>query len=132
MSWYKKGLRFKCTGCGECCTKEPGYVWLSPADIEKISAYLEISQEEFLKKYTRFVFGRYSLNEKKISYDCVFLKEKRCQIYPVRPKQCQTFPWWKDNLESKEAWKETARRCEGIDHEDAPLVSFKTIGESLE
>ncbi len=130
MVWYKKGLRFTCTGCGACCSKEPGYVWVSPAEIEQISAHLNISQEEFLKRYTRTVFGRVSLKER-VNFDCVFLKENRCQIYPVRPRQCRTFPWWKDNLESPAAWKETAQRCEGIDHPDAPLISLETIQGEL-
>jgi len=35
----------------------------------------------------------------------VFLKDKQCTVYPVRPAQCRTFPWWKENLSSKEAWR---------------------------
>jgi uncharacterized protein len=127
MTWYKKGLRFQCTGCGQCCTKEPGYVWLSADEIHAIAAHLHISKEEFIRRYTRSVFGRISLLENKITFDCVFLKDKKCQIYPVRPQQCRTFPWWKENLESPAAWKETALRCEGIDHSDAPVVSFDAI-----
>jgi hypothetical protein len=127
MTWYKKGLRFKCTGCGACCTKEPGYVWLSAEEIEGISTHLNISKEEFLRKYTRSIFGRISLLEHKVTYDCVFLKDSKCTIYSARPKQCRTFPWWKENLETPEAWKDTARRCEGIDHPDASVVSFSII-----
>jgi Fe-S-cluster containining protein len=127
MSWYKKGLRFQCTGCGQCCTKEPGYVWLSAAEIDAMVSHLQISKEEFMKRYTRSVFGRISLLESKLNFDCVFLKDKKCQIYSVRPKQCRTFPWWNENLESKEAWKETAQRCEGIDHPEAPVIPFEFI-----
>lgn len=130
MTWYKNGLKFTCTGCGACCSKEPGYVWVNPTEIEKIATHLGISQEEFLKRYTRKVFGRVSLLEKS-NYDCVFLKNNRCEIYSLRPRQCRTFPWWESNLESPEAWKETALRCEGIDHKDAPLVPFETIQEQL-
>ena len=127
MSWYKKGLRFQCTGCGQCCTGAPGYVWLSAQEIDDIAQHLKISKEEFMRRYTRSVFGRYSLIEDKTTFDCVFLKEKKCQIYPVRPKQCRTFPWWHENLTSAASWKETSSRCEGIDHPDAPVVPFEEI-----
>jgi Fe-S-cluster containining protein len=130
MAWYKNGLKFTCTGCGACCAKEPGYVWLSSLEIEQMAKHLNLSQEEFLKRYTRKVFGRVSLLEKP-NYDCIFLKNNRCEIYTVRPRQCRTFPWWPDNLDSPQAWKETALRCEGIDHPDAPVVPFETIQENL-
>ncbi|MGR3912390.1 MAG: YkgJ family cysteine cluster protein [Candidatus Rhabdochlamydia sp.] len=126
MTWYKKGLRFECTGCGGCCSKEPGYVWISPQEIQDMANYLQISEEEFLKTYTRSVFGRISLNEDRRNYDCVFLKNNRCQIYPARPKQCKTFPWWNENLESLAHWEEASKRCEGINAE-APLVPFAHI-----
>ena len=32
--WYKDGLRFQCTGCGDCCTGGPGYVWVNQAEID--------------------------------------------------------------------------------------------------
>ena len=127
MTWYKKGLRFKCTGCGECCTGAPGYVWLSAQEIDEIAAHLNISKEEFLSRYTRSVFGRRSLIEDKTTFDCVFLKDKKCNIYSARPKQCRTFPWWRENLTSLDSWKEMAERCEGVDHPDAPVVPFETI-----
>lgn len=124
--WYKEGLSFKCTGCGGCCSKEPGYVWLTREDIEKASAYLKISTEQFLKNYTRIVNGRISLLEH-ANYDCIFLKQNRCTIYLGRPKQCRQFPFWKQNLSSKEAWEEAAQSCEGINHKDAPLLTLKEI-----
>jgi Fe-S-cluster containining protein len=126
-TWYKKGLKFQCTGCGHCCSKEPGYVWLSAAEVDAIANHLQIPKEEFMRRYTRSIFGRISLLENKITFDCVFLKENKCTIYSVRPKQCRTFPWWNENLESPQAWKETAARCEGIDHPEAPVVSFEFI-----
>ncbi len=120
--WYEKGLSFKCTGCGKCCGKEPGFVWLTEEDIEKASTHLKLSKQDFLKKYTRFVHGRYSLIELS-NYDCVFLKEKRCSIYLARPKQCRQFPFWNDNISSPKAWEEAAKHCEGINHKEAPLLS---------
>ncbi len=130
--WYKEGLHFECTGCGRCCTGQPGYVWLSEEEIGKISAYLNISIEEFMHRYVRkTVSNCYSLLETLPSYDCVFFRDNRCTIYPVRPTQCRTFPWWPENLKSKHAWKETARHCEGI-AESAPKRTCEEIQEALD
>lgn len=131
LPWYKDGLRFECTGCGQCCTGSPGYVWISEEDIHAISNYLDISIEDFIKLYVRKVENRYSLKEKNdSSYDCIFLEGKRCSIYPVRPVQCSTYPWWPSHLESPKAWKELASCCEGINPE-AKLIDEKEIDNQL-
>lgn len=129
--WYKKGLRFKCTECGQCCTGAPGFVWVTEEEIERIANFLKISIKEFTKTYLRKVDGRVSLREMPKSFDCVFLHNKRCSIYPVRPTQCKTFPWWSTMLSSEEAWREAASWCEGI-NDEAPIVHYEAIAESLE
>jgi Fe-S-cluster containining protein len=75
------------------------------------------------------VLGRYALVERK-NYDCIFLKDKKCLVYSARPTQCRTFPWWVQNLNSKEAWEEAAKYCEGI-NVDAPIVPFEIIESQL-
>jgi len=125
-SWYAQGLRFECTGCGQCCTGAPGYIWVSEEEIEKIAEFLQLTVEEFSRQYLRRVKGRLSLIELPKTYDCIFLKDKKCQIYSVRPTQCRTYPWWPQNLKSEKEWQEAARYCEGI-RLDAPIVPLETI-----
>ena len=129
--WYKEGLRFGCTGCGGCCTGSPGYVWLDAQEIEALAKRLNLSMEAFVQKYTRKVGNRLSLKEHHKTYDCVFLEGKQCTVYEDRPTQCRTFPWWKESLETPAHWAETARRCEGINHENAPLVPLEEIEKYL-
>lgn len=131
--WFKEGLRFKCTGCGQCCTGSPGHVWVSPSEVEAMAEELKISVEEFTKKYTRRIGARLSLIERKrgADYDCIFLDGKRCTVYEVRPKQCRTYPWWSENVSSAQSWKEEGARCEGINHPDAPLISLPEIEKHL-
>lgn len=125
--WYSNGLRFKCTGCGKCCTGSPGYIWVTKEEIQAIAEFLKISVDKFMRTYIRQKEGRFSLIEKpSFNFDCVFLKEKKCSIYEVRPKQCRTYPWWISNLKSRECWEEAAKECEGINPE-APLVPFEEI-----
>jgi Fe-S-cluster containining protein len=128
--WYSDGLRFKCTECGKCCTGSPGYVWVTEEEIKLIADHLKISVKDFSRRYLRRVHGQFSLIEKSTTYDCIFLKDKKCQIYQVRPVQCRTFPWWPQNLNTKESWEETAKSCEGI-QDQAPVVPLETIETQL-
>lgn len=131
MPWYRDGLRFQCTQCGACCTGSPGYVWIDEEEATTIAEYLKIPVEDFVHRYTHRVNGRLSLREDPRTYDCVFLKGKRCEVYGARPKQCRTFPWWRENLESKETWNEASLRCEGINHPEARVVAFEEIENIL-
>ena len=133
--WYSAGLKFKCTECGQCCSGGPGYAWVTDEEITAIAQHLNLPLDKFERRYVRQVDDRkalleYPQIENPQNYDCVFLKDKKCQIYPVRPKQCRTFPWWPQNLKSEEDWREAAQRCEGISFE-APLVPFEKIQEQL-
>ena len=112
--WFKNGLSFSCTGCGNCCTGADGYVFLSRADVENLAASFEMPIPNFLRKYTRLVNGDVALLDRPGSGDCIFLKEKRCSVYEARPVQCKTFPWWIQNLRQPSDWQEAARHCEGI------------------
>jgi len=126
--WYGEGLRFKCTECGKCCTGSPGYVWVNEQEMEAMAAFLKITLNEFMQKYVRRIGQRYSLIESRKTYDCVFLKDKKCQVYGARPTQCRTYPWWPQNLRTPHTWEETSHACEGI-HPDSPIVPIETIEE---
>lgn len=130
--WYKDGLRFECTGCGKCCTGSPGYVWITPEEIEKIADHLNLSLSDFSKRYLRVVNGNYALKERIVTYDCVFLDGKQCSIYSLRPKQCKTFPWWVQNLQTPEDWELAAKRCEGINFKSAPVTRCDVIVKQLQ
>ena len=128
--WYKDGLQFTCSQCGNCCTGGPGFVWISEQEVARLAAFLGITPEETVEKYCRDVGGRLSLKEFRNAagnYDCVFLKEekiaaaggfiqtrRRCTVYEVRPLQCRTWPFWPENLWSRKTWDHAARRCHGM------------------
>ncbi len=120
--WFKKGLRFKCTGCGHCCTGSPGYVFLSQSDFAAIADHLQLTHEEFSKRYIRIVDGQPALLDTPGTDACIFLKNNKCSVYNARPVQCRTFPWWIHSIRTPKDWAETAQRCEGINHPDAPVV----------
>ncbi|MFA6915183.1 MAG: YkgJ family cysteine cluster protein [Parachlamydiales bacterium] len=128
--WYKDGLRFECTGCGQCCTGAPGFVWVSEEDIKAMAAHLNLSIKEFRRGYLRRVGKRYSLLENPKTFDCIFLDGKKCEIYQLRPTQCRTFPWWPTQVKSQEEWDAAASYCEGISPK-APLIPREKIEEQL-
>jgi Fe-S-cluster containining protein len=110
--WYKDG--FKCTGCGDCCTGAPGYVWVNQAEIDALAERLGMESAKFEKKYVRSIGVRRSLVEYK-NGDCVFFdtKTRKCSVYEQRPRQCRTWPFWNSNLRSPETWAETCESCPG-------------------
>jgi uncharacterized protein len=132
--WYKKGLNFSCQGCGKCCFGFPGYVWLSSPDIKKISKHLNLTPANFLDKYTRNVYGAYSLKEMKApTYECIFFENKKCKIYSVRPLQCRSYPFWPHHLTSKEIWEKNVKSfCPGTQAKTSLSHSKKEIDLILE
>lgn len=132
MAWYSCGLRFTCKRCGHCCSGEPGYVFLSKEEIENISSYLHISEDEFLDKYTRLIdrgtYYDYSLKERD-DYSCIFLGDNGCSIYPVKPLQCSTYPFWDYLLSDKALFYAEKEVCPGVG--EGELHSEKEIKELL-
>jgi uncharacterized protein len=112
--WYKDGLRFKCTGCGDCCTGAPGYVWVNGKDIAALAAEVEMNVDEFEKRYVRKIGVRKSLKEYR-NGDCVFFdtEKRNCRVYAARPRQCRTWPFWESNIRTPEDWAATCEVCPG-------------------
>jgi len=129
--WYHEGLRFRCTGCGGCCTGAPGYVWVNKAEVEALAAAIDIDVEQFEKRYVRMVGIRRSLVEFP-NGDCVFFDSKRrvCEVYDVRPRQCRTWPFWRSNLHTPESWDETCRNCPGASR--GPVVPLEKIRSQMD
>ena len=113
--WYQDGLKFECSGCGDCCTGAPGYVWLNKQEIEQLAAETaEDDLEKFEKLYVRKVGIRKSLKEHS-NGDCVFFdnETRKCEVYQSRPRQCRTWPFWDSNLRAEKDWELTCEVCPG-------------------
>ncbi|MCF6335542.1 MAG: YkgJ family cysteine cluster protein [Spirochaetales bacterium] len=116
---YKNGLKFTCTQCSKCCRFDPGFVFLTYSDLDRILLYLHLSKNEFIEKYCRTVnIGeqkRLSLIEKP-DFDCIFWNKGGCDIYNSRPLQCRTYPFWKPFLTDRDAWDREAESCAGMNN----------------
>ncbi len=114
--FYKAGLKFNCTQCSKCCRHEPGYVFLSYQDIQRIADTLEISPGKVVEEYCILVdlgpVTRISLKETS-NNDCLFWRNG-CVIYKGRPLQCRSYPFWPAHIASEESWNELEQECPGV------------------
>lgn len=114
--WYKDGLRFTCTACGECCKAhgEYSHVYLTTPEVAPLAAALDLTEEAFLKEHCTEDRGWIVLKAEDPA--CPFLsKEGRCNVYEARPMQCRTWPFWKENLQESH-WKGPVKAiCPGLD-----------------
>ncbi len=85
---------FCCQRCGDCC-RWPGSVLLEPADIAAAAAALDVTEAEFIERYTTLARNRAQLTLKEGSNgECKFLDETGwCRMYAARPRQCRDFPY---------------------------------------
>jgi Fe-S-cluster containining protein len=96
-----KATGFKCRKCAQCCINEFGdnTVIVSPSLINKIC-------ERYGQKRDDFVIPTPSDDTDadgnihtfewilRKNNDCIFLKEKLCEIYECRPFICRTYPFY--------------------------------------
>ena len=107
------GLRFECQpGCTNCCTQQ-GFVYLTPADLKRIAAFLGLTEAEFERRHIYRTRHLLRLRVPRHT-QCHFLREGGCSIHPVKPVQCRIFPFWPELVENKREWRKTAGYCPGI------------------
>jgi Fe-S-cluster containining protein len=117
-TWYRDGLRFRCTRCGNCCTGEPGFVWLQEQELNDLAAFLGEPAEQVAVLYARPGHRGLTLREK-ANGDCIFYdRDRGCTVYAVRPRQCRTWPFWESTVGDKKAWQETCEVCPGAGQGD--------------
>ena len=96
---------FNCQQCGICC-RWTGHVLLTDADITRLAAAVELSEDELIERYTVLAVNRrqLSLTEGEDG-GCIFLEDTQCAQYDARPEQCRSFP---------HAWR-VAEGCPALD-----------------
>jgi len=132
--WYKDGLCFQCTQCGNCCTGAPGVVWVTDDELAQIAEVLGKPDDEVRRLYTRRVEKRVSLTERE-NGDCTFFdpETRKCTVYHARPAQCRTWPFWNSNLESEEAWSSMQQSCPGAGHGSLyPVEEIKRLARIID
>ncbi|MDI6632517.1 MAG: YkgJ family cysteine cluster protein [Bacillota bacterium] len=91
-------FNFECSGrcMGKCCRFIT--ILLDPWDVEVIARHLNLPGPEFLELFCTYDFGSSSswpfvqLKHAEKGPCAFLLKDGRCSIYPVRPRNCRTYP----------------------------------------
>ena len=105
-------IRFKCTGCGDCCRHVKETVPVDSQDAFYLTKHLRdlgmdiYCVDQFLEQYAEpalldkcgiFVYILKSVGE---DNPCVFLKDNRCYVQEVKPLACKLYPFMVDPNES--------------------------------
>jgi len=116
---------FQCKLCGECC-KGYGGAFVNEREIKRISQYLHMDSDSFLREYCRWSGGRPLIRSSDSGY-CIFW-DKVCTIHRVKPRMCSTWPFIDSMLVDPANWAIVQSVCPGIlgginDEELAECVS---------
>ena len=100
----KEGVAgFTCRRCGACCRIKDGIVRVSEEEIARISAFLGMTESDFVETETEVAPDRTGLILKsRPDGACAYLRDDNlCRINPVKPDKCRTFPLEWTNPDSK-------------------------------
>jgi Fe-S-cluster containining protein len=116
---------YECDRCTACC-RWPGQVRLTPEEITRLAGFLQMSEFEFVQRYTRLTNDRRGLAlEEKPSGDCIFLEGRDCRVNAVKPQQCREFP----NLWNFPGFQEVCRaKAVALDDEAYAEALFRATG----
>ena len=78
-----------CLACANCC--RVATTKLIERDVQKLSRFLRIRREQFLRDYT-VVSEDEGRILKRTEAGCVFLSGNECTVYEARPNTCEDFP----------------------------------------
>ena len=86
------GTHYVCQRCTACC-RWPGDVRLEPDELAPIARVLGISEDAFIRRFTRLRTNRQGLSLTECdNHECIMLDGDACRIQPVKPAQCAGFP----------------------------------------
>lgn len=102
---------FCCQRCGDCC-KGYGGTYLTPTDIDRISGYLGIKRERFMRQFCQMSDGKPIIAQAENGY-CI-LWDHQCTIHPVKPRMCQRWPFIESILVDAANWRAMAAACPGM------------------
>jgi len=93
---YPRDVHFKCLKCAVCCgdTEERiRHILLLKAEAERIAEATSRPIEEFAKKIENHAPYIYEMRKNVKDRRCIFLQDKLCTIYLLRPLICRFYPF---------------------------------------
>lgn len=114
---YPENVRFQCLKCALCCgdTKtRVRHVLLLKMEAERISQATSKPIEELAVKIEDCEPYVYEMRKTAKERKCVFLKEKHCTIYALRPLICRFYPFELKNTKNGKYEFLYTKECLGI------------------
>jgi Fe-S-cluster containining protein len=110
---------FECTCCGTCCQGEGG-IYLTEEEIQRISAFLNLSEDVFLERYCLKKNGKIYIHVREDGY-CHFSEKGLCTIHEVKPDPCRRWPFFPPMMTDPMNWETARNSCPAL----APYATFK-------
>lgn len=123
--WYKKGLRFECNKCGDCCAVWPGFVWLVGDDVAVLAKYLNMPEQKVIDNYTNKNPDNLVIQRTSSGACPLFKPNFGCTVHEAKPNQCRTYPFMRLMEGAKEDWEKLTDKCPGVNQ--GPLIPADEI-----
>jgi len=92
---YPVNVRFSCNQCGLCCgdtRQKTRHILLLESEVKIIASQTKLDITAFSFQIADKLPFCYEM-KKTAEGKCVFLKENKCTIYPMRPLICRFYPF---------------------------------------
>ncbi|MFO7718312.1 MAG: YkgJ family cysteine cluster protein [Desulfohalobium sp.] len=104
---------FQCQMCGTCCRGEGGII-VDRTDLQRLAAFLELSQGQCAATYTH-PQGEKLVLQCASDGLCVFFRHGQgCSVHAVKPAVCRAWPFFRGNLLDPLSWELAQDACPGI------------------
>jgi len=113
---YPKRVRFKCKRCASCCGDTEHRIrriLLLDIEAERVSEETSIGLDAFAEEIEGSEPYVY-LMKKTEDGGCVFLRDKSCSIYKIRPLTCRFYPFQLQEIGSNRYLFSYTDECPGI------------------
>lgn len=121
-------LAFDCKMCGHCCLGEGGIV-VSPRDLVRIAAHLELTPEQFAERHGVWKHGKLFIKVGEDGYCTFFVMGKGCGVHVAKPDICRAWPYFRGNVVDADSLELAKDFCPGI-RTDVPHAEFARQGRA--
>ena len=123
--WFDKGLRFRCTACGECC-KRPGFVSLTPLEGHRIAKRIlgdDATAQSLMGRLWELDPDGTLRIDVGDNAPCPLLgDDDQCTVHDIKPMQCATYPFWPEIVGNEASWLLEQQFCEGVAQGDSYTI----------
>lgn len=104
---------FDCKMCGKCCYGDGG-IRLTKKNIERISEFLNMPKNIFLKEYCETRNNKLYIKTGENKYCIFFDFDQSCLIHTVKPRACTSWPFYDALIKDRDSWSHAMAACPGI------------------